>query len=535
MKNRILVTSALPYANGPLHLGHMLEYIQTDIFVRFQRSIGRTCHYVCADDAHGTPIMLSAQKQGVAPEDYIQTIYHEHRADFEQYHVQFDYYGQTHCEANRVRSEQFFQAATQAKAIYKKTIVQMYCAACSLFLPDRLVKGTCPKCQAPDQYGDVCEQCGITYKPSDLVAPQCSHCSATPILKDSEHYFFSLKSYQAFLENWLDQSAFRDDVKNKLSEWFDGGLNDWDISREGPYFGFKIPGSDQYFYVWVDAPFGYMAMTDQLAMEHSNDSALSTIWFQDSVEIHHFIGKDILYFHGLFWPAMLSVLGANLPTQLHVHGFLTVNGEKMSKSRGTFILAHDFAQRYEPELLRYYYAVKLSGDMRDIDFNDVDFVHRINADVLGKFVNIGSRTGSILKKSLNNELSTPDAAGAVIIAAILDQKHTLVEYYNQLNYNKAMSVIMRLAEQVNGYIHEAEPWALVKTDPVAAQAVCTTAIHAWRYLAIYLQPVLPELTGKIKDILAVDTLTWVDLEAPLTAGHRIQDYYHIIKRIEIKV
>ena len=533
MSNDVLVTSALPYANGPLHLGHMLEYIQTDIFVRFQRSIGRTCYFVCADDAHGTPIMLSAQKQGVSPDQYIQSIYKEHCADFERYQVVFDYYGQTHCEANRMRSEQFFHAATQANAMYKKTIVQMYCENCNLFLPDRLVKGTCPQCQAPDQYGDVCEQCGVTYKPSDLMAPRCSHCAVTPVLKDSEHYFFSLKSYQVFLENWLDQSVFREDVKNKLREWFDGGLNDWDISRDGPYFGFKIPHSDQYFYVWVDAPFGYMAMTDQLASTRPDDAGLKTIWFRDSVEIHHFIGKDILYFHGLFWPAMLSVLGANLPTQLHVHGFLTVNGEKMSKSRGTFILARDFASRYDPELLRYYYAVKLSGDMRDIDFNDLDFIHRINADVLGKFVNIGSRTGSILKKSLHNELSTPDAAGAVILAAVLDQSETLAEYYQTLNYSKAMVVIMRLAEQVNGYIHEAEPWALVKTDPVAAQAVCTTAIHAWRYLAIYLHPVLPSLTSKIQGILAVDSLVWDTLKEPLAPGHRVCDYYHIIKRIPV--
>lgn len=532
MNRELLVTSALPYANGPLHLGHMVEYIQTDIFVRFQRSVGRVCHYVCADDSHGTPIMLSAQKKGVSPETYIQEIYQNHWADFERYQIQFDYYGQTHCDANRARSESFFELATQAGKIYKKIIVQMYCEDCSLFLPDRLVKGTCSHCRASDQYGDVCEQCGLTYKPSELIEPRCAQCGCVPVMKDSEHYFFSLQSSQEFLMQWLKESAFRDDVKNKLSEWFEVGLQDWDISREAPYFGFKIPGSEHYFYVWVDAPLGYMAMTDQLASATPGQSDLRDIWFKDTVEIHHFIGKDILYFHGLFWPAMLSVMGANLPTQLHVHGFLTVNGEKMSKSRGTFILANTFSDRYDPELLRYYYACKLAGDMRDLDFNELDFTHRINADVLGKFVNIGSRTGSILKKSLNNQLSTPDAAGAAIIASILDQKNIISDYYNNLNYSKAMSVIMRLSEQVNGYIHNSEPWALVKDNPIAAQAVCTTAIHAWRYLAIYLHPVLPSLTVKIQGILAIDSLNWDCLDEALPNGHIIANYYHIIKRID---
>ena len=513
----LLVTSALPYANGPLHMGHMVEYIQTDIFVRFHRSCGTPCYYVCADDAHGTPIMLRAQAQNQDPEVYIQTSFASHKADFDRYHIQFDIYGQTHCAENERLCQDFYAKAHAKHAVYTQLIAQLYCPDCALFLPDRLIKGQCPACHAPAQYGDVCERCSLAYKPTDLIAPYCAQCHATPIEKNSTHHFFNLKQFQPFLEQWLATSKLDTSVKNKLGEWFHTGLNDWDISRDPPYFGFKIPDSEQYFYVWVDAPLGYIAMTQKL------EAILNRpLW--NTAEIHHFIGKDILYFHGLFWPAMLKVLDYQLPTHLHVHGFLTVNNEKMSKSRGTLMLASEF--EHAPELLRYYYATKLSGDMRDLDYNTADFITRINADILGKLVNIGSRTCAILKKRAQNRLSLPSDTG--LLNQIIAAKSDIQAAYQSLNYNRATRLIMQLADSVNGYIHEQAPWSC--DDDATAQSIATTALQAWRYLAVYMHPILPILTQKIGDILNASISSYDDL-ALLPPDHCIADYYHIIQRL----
>ncbi|MCK9573061.1 MAG: methionine--tRNA ligase, partial [Candidatus Omnitrophica bacterium] len=475
-KRRILVTSALPYANGSIHLGHLVEYIQTDIWVRFQRLIGNECYYMCADDTHGTPIMISARKQNISPEELISKMYAEHLRDFNAFRISFDNYYSTNSKENREFCEYIYSEAKHKGAIYEKEIEQYYCEHDGMFLPDRMIKGICPICKAEDQYGDNCEACSATYDPTELISPFCSICGAKPVIKKSIHYYFKLSNFTNELKEWVSQDHLRPEIKNKLQEWFTQGIRDWDISRDEPYFGFKIPGTEnKYFYVWLDAPVGYIATTKNWC--ESKNVNFDEIWRGKSFEIHHFIGKDILYFHTLFWPAMLMISGFSTPTKVNIHGFLTINGEKMSKSRGTFINAADYLKHVDPELLRYYYAAKLGPAVDDLDLNLSDFVFRINSDVLGKVVNIGSRLGKIVNKKLNNTLGEIDEQGVNILDEIRKALPRIAQFYETLDYNKAMREIMPLADIVNKYINDTAPWELIKTDEKKAQSVCTTGLN----------------------------------------------------------
>ena len=529
---KLLVTSALPYANGQIHLGHLVEYIQTDIFVRYQKLIGNTCYYMCADDTHGTPIVISAKQQNITPEALIASIHKDHVQDFKAFNINFDHYGSTNSEENRCLAEEIFLKAKEKGAIYEKEIEQYYSEADAMFLPDRFIKGTCPKCKTEDQYGDSCESCGATYAPTDLINPKSTLSGAEPILKKSTHYFFELSQFSDPLQTWINnEEHLKPELQNKLQEWFKTGLQDWDISRDGPYFGFKIPGTtDKYFYVWLDAPVGYIATTQKWCRE--NDIPFEPIWKNNEFEIHHFIGKDILYFHALFWPAMLMVSEYSLPQKLHVHGFLTINGEKMSKSRGTFITARHYLEKFSPEFLRYYYAAKLSGSIEDIDLNMEDFIYRVNSDIVNKVVNIGSRLGSIVTKKLDAKLTTIDKAGHVLLDEISAEKDAISACYESLDYAKAMRTIMSLADKSNKYIDENAPWSAVKDSPEQAAIICTTGLNALRLLTIYLKPVMPELTQKIEAFLNIPTLTWQDVDTRLQ-NHAIQPYEHLAQRIVV--
>lgn len=527
---KLLVTSALPYANGPIHLGHLVEYIQTDIFVRFQKMCGNECHYVCADDTHGTPIMLSAKKQGITPEELIARYSKEHQEDFAAFHIEFDMYSSTNTDKNRELSEQIYNAANDAGVIAQRTIEQLYCESCTMFLPDRFVKGTCPKCDAEDQYGDNCEVCASTYSPTDLKAPKCGECGNAPVMKESLHYFFELGKFENDLKAYINAGHMEQSLQNKLQEWFKDGLRDWDISRDAPYFGFTIPGTtDKFFYVWMDAPVGYISGTHALAEKKGLDA--DGIWRNGDYEIHHFIGKDILYFHSLFWPAMLQVANYQAPSKINVHGFLTVNGEKMSKSRGTFILARTYLDHLDPELLRYYYASKLNGKVEDIDLNLEDFVFKVNADVVNKVVNIGSRLGSIIKKKLDLKLSTPNEDGKVLLDNIASARDAIGLHYNTINTHEAMKLIMGLADDANKYINDTAPWDVVKENPDAARQICTTGINALKMLSGYLQPVLPELAKKVETYLNIAPQTWDTLTAPIE-NHTINPYERLAERID---
>ncbi|MGA0241432.1 MAG: methionine--tRNA ligase [Candidatus Marinamargulisbacteria bacterium] len=530
MKKTLLVTSALPYANGDIHLGHLVEHIQTDTFVRYQRLMGHDCHYMCADDAHGTAIMLSAKKQGVSPEEYIHTIQTRHMADFAAFNIEYDNYYTTHSPENDALSCEIYHAALADDGIATRDIDQYFCNDTQQFLADRYIKGTCPKCHAEDQYGDACEKCYATYDATALIDPISVFSGKPPVLKSSTHYFFKLDKYKDTVREWLATHPVIDPVKNKLNEWFDQGLNDWDISRDAPYFGFKIPNTqDKYFYVWLDAPVGYIATTQHWAKK--NGQQHTDFWKNEAVDIHHFIGKDILYFHTLFWPAMLSVSGYQLPKKVHVHGFLTVNGEKMSKSRGTFILARDYARQLNPDSLRYYYAAKLSPSMDDIDFSINDFVTKINSDVLGKYINIASRIGAIVNQSLNGTLGTIDDDGHTLLNTIRSHRETIQTSYDTLNTNRGMRQIMAGADLANQYIDTHAPWALVKTDPEQARIVCTVALNALRLLTIYLMPVMPDITRKIHAFLNNTATQWDTLNQTIEST-RIQPYTHILKRLK---
>lgn len=529
MVKTLLVTSALPYANGDIHLGHLVEHIQTDIFVRFQKLIGNQCYYMCADDAHGTAIMLSSEKEGLSAEVFIEKVKQQHIDDFKRFNIDYDHYYSTHSDENRVLSEYVYNSADSDGGIIKKDIQQYYCEEKGLFLADRYIKGTCPKCGEDDQYGDACEKCYATYSATELVDPVSIFSGKAPVLKNSMHYFFDLEKYRNDIIQWLGENPVSQSVKNKLNEWLDGELKPWDISRDAPYFGFKIPGTDdKYFYVWLDAPVGYIATTESWAQ--ANNESHETYWKNNDVEIHHFIGKDIMYFHTLFWPAMLSVADFNLPKRVHIHGFLTVNGEKMSKSRGTFILARDYADQLDPDILRYFYAAKLSSSMEDIDFSLEDFVHRINSDVLGKFINIASRIGAIVNKKLDGRLSTIDDEGDTLLKKIMEYSDQIQSAYDSLETNKCMRFIMECAEMVNKYIDDKAPWAMVKEDEESARIVCTVALNALRMLNIYLSPVLPNVTQKLFDFLGVSSQPWTNLLNHMTE-HTIGAYEHVLKRL----
>ena len=512
---RILVTSALPYANGPIHLGHLVEYLQTDIWARYQRLRGEDCIYVCADDAHGTPIMLLARQRGISPERLIQEIGQQHQEDFADFLIEFDHYHSTHSEENRRLSCDIFKALSEAGHIRRKTISQYFDPVAGMFLSDRYLRGACPRCSAEDQYGDACERCGASYDSSELGDPRSTLSDARPELRETEHLFFRLGDFTDVLKQWAERGGVQPEIKNKLDEWFEAGLRDWDISRDSPYFGFEIPGfPNQYFYVWLDAPIGYMA--SHLDLCRARDLDFDDYWATDSkAELYHFIGKDIAYFHTLFWPALLHGAGYRMPTAVWCHGFLTINGEKMSKSTGTFIEARTYLRHLDPEHLRYYFAAKLSPDISDLNLNLDDFVARVNSDLIGKVVNIASRCASFIEKRFGGRLAKrlPEPAMFEDFATAADG---LAEHYEARRFSQAMREIMALADRANQYLSQQKPWKTARDDATRDQAheACTQGINLFRTLVIYLKPVLPALAAKSEAFLDSGPLDWEDRLTP---------------------
>ena len=531
---KILVTSALPYANSPLHLGHMLEQTQTDIWVRFQQSRGHHCRYVCADDAHGTAIMLSAEAAGRTPEAHIAAIQAHHERDSAGFLIQFDHYHSTHSEENRRWSETIFQRLEAGGHIHRREITQAFDPEKSLFLADRFIKGTCPKCRAPDQYGDNCEACGATYAPADLIDPVSALSGATPVNKASDHLFFKLGDFETLLTTWINSGQLQAPIANKLREWLDNGLQDWDISRDAPYFGFEIPGyPDKYFYVWLDAPIGYIASHEVLCQQEGDD--FDAYWLPGGdTELYHFIGKDIVNFHGLFWPAMLDSAGLRQPTAVYAHGFLTVNGVKMSKSRGTFILAETYLAHLDPEYLRYYFAAKLSSGVDDIDLNLDDFVQRVNADLIGKVVNIASRCAGFLRKKFDNKLSA-NCSEPELVQSFIDAGDSIAALYEAREFNRAMREVIALADRANQYIDDKKPWVMAKDEAQASavQEVCSVGINLFRVLATYLKPVLPTMAQKSEAFLCT-SLDWTALETPLVQ-HQLAPFEPLLQRVDGEV
>jgi len=527
----ILVTSALPYANGSLHLGHLLEQVQTDIWVRFQKSRGHNCRYVCADDAHGTAIMLTAEQSGITPEQQIQQMQAEHERDSADFLIGFDNFYTTHSEENRFFSEQIYTRCRDNGHIAKREITQAFDPEKQLFLSDRYIKGTCPKCKTPDQYGDNCEACGATYSPADLIDAVSVLSGAVPVHKQSEHYFFTLPDFSDMLREWTTSGALQPQITNKLAEWLDAGLQEWDISRDAPYFGFEIPDAPgKYFYVWLDAPIGYMASFKNLCDREGLD--FDSYWLPESTaELYHFIGKDIINFHGLFWPAMLSSAGYRTPTALFVHGFLTVNGTKMSKSRGTFIKARTYLDHLDAEYIRYYYAAKLNSAVDDIDLNLEDFIQRVNSDVVGKVVNIASRCAGFLRKGFDNTL-TAECTEATLLQEFIDAGEAIAALYEQRDFSKAIRKIIALADRANQYIDEKKPWVLAKEEGKEAEVhgACSVGINLFRVLMVYLKPVLPVMAEKAETFLQC-SLDWTALEQPLL-GHSIAKFKPLMTRIE---
>jgi len=530
---KILVTSALPYANGSIHMGHMVEYIQTDIWVRFQKMRGHQCIYVCADDAHGTPIMLRAQNEGITPEELVARIGEEHRADFAAFDIGFDNYHSTHSDENRELAESIYGRLKENGHIVSRIIEQAYDPEKEMFLPDRFVRGTCPKCGTDDQYGDNCEACGATYDPTDLLNPVSAVSGATPIRKKSEHLFFKLADFQEMLTEWTRAGHLQPEVSNKLDEWLNEELREWDISRDAPYFGFEIPDApDKYFYVWLDAPMGYFASFKNLC-DKRDDINFDDFLAKDSdAELYHFIGKDIISFHALFWPAVLA--GANLrtPTAIYAHGFLTINGQKMSKSRGTFINARHYLEHLDPEYLRYYFAAKLTSRIDDIDLNFEDFMARVNSDLVGKVVNIASRCAGFISKKCDGQLSA-QCSEPDLYQRFADAGETIATLYEGREFSHAMREVMTLADLANQYIDEQKPWILAKDETTAtqAQAVYSTGINLFRVLMTYLKPVLPVMAEKAETFLNIETLDWNSCSELLT-DHTIKKFTPLMTRVE---
>ena len=530
-KRQILVTNALPYANAALHLGHILEYTQTDVWVRFQRMRGHQCYYVSADDAHGTAIMLKADEKGISPEQHIADMRSIHEADFRDFHISVDNYHSTHSDENKQYAELIYNRLVENDHIAKREITQAFDAEKQLFLADRYIKGTCPKCKAEDQYGDNCEACGATYSPTDLINPVSALSSTTPIEKQSTHYFFKLPEFTEFLKSWTRSGAVQDEVANKLGEWLESGLQEWDISRDAPYFGFEIPNApNKFFYVWLDAPIGYMASFKNLCDQQNLD--FDQFWAADSsAELYHFIGKDIVNFHALFWPAMLTSANFRTPTKVCVHGFVTVNGKKMSKSRGTFINARCYLDHLNPEYLRYYYASKLTASVEDIDLNLEDFIQKVNSDLVGKVVNIASRCAKFITKGNDGILST-HIADTALWQQVSDAGNKIAEHYEQREYSKAIREIMAQADAANEYIAAKEPWKLNK-DPSQQQQVqdiCSLGINLFRLLLTYLKPVIPTMAADGEAFLN-DQLTWESIKQPLV-GHQINNFKPLLQRVE---
>ena len=534
-RRRILVTSALPYANGPLHLGHMLEQVQTDIWVRFQRSRGHECYYICADDAHGTAIMLTAEKLGISAQEQIDRVGAQHRRDSADFAISFDNFHSTHAAETRRWSEVIYARLKAQGHIAARTITQAYDPEKGLFLADRFIKGTYPNCRAPDQYGDSCEACGATYSPADLIDAVSALSGAKPVNRESEHFFFRLPLFADTLREWIGSGALQEAVANKLREWTDTELKEWDITRDAPYFGFEIPGhKDKFFYVWLDAPVGYMGSFENFCARRP-DVDFDAFWERGhDTELYHFIGKDIVNFHGLFWPAILHSAGLRTPSAVYAHGFLTVNGTKMSKSRGTFIDARHYLEHLSAEYLRYYFAAKLGAGVEDIDLNLDDFVQRVNADVVGKLVNIASRCAGFLRKGFHNRTSTAPVEPA-LMRRFTDAAEPIAEAFEAREFSRALRLIMELADQANQYIDEHKPWQLAK-DPQQRQRVqdvCSAGINCFRMLMIYLQPVLPRTAQRAAEFLRSE-LVWSELPRQLL-GHELAPFTPLLQRIDPKV
>ncbi|MEZ6992109.1 MULTISPECIES: methionine--tRNA ligase [unclassified Aeromonas] len=529
----MLVTCALPYANGSIHLGHMLEHIQADIWVRYQRMRGHQVHFVCADDAHGTPIMLKAQQLGITPEEMIAAVSQEHQADFAGFNISFDNYHSTHSDENRELAELIYGRLQAGGKIKSRTISQLFDPEKSMFLPDRFVKGTCPKCKSPEQYGDNCDSCGATYSPTELIDPKSAVSGATPVMKDSEHFFFDLPQFETWLADWVRGSgAIQEEMANKMQEWFESGLQQWDITRDAPYFGFEIPGAPgKYFYVWLDAPIGYMASFKNLCNKRG-DIDFDSYWKADSeAELYHFIGKDIAYFHCLFWPSMLEGAGFRKPTKVNVHGYVTVNGAKMSKSKGTFIKASTYLNHLDPECLRYYYAAKLNSRIDDLDLNLEDFVQRVNADVVNKLVNLASRNAGFIAKRFDGKLAAT-CAEPELYAEFANACTVIAEAYESREFSRAIREIMALADKANRYVDDKAPWVIAKQEGADAelQAVCSVGINLFRVLMAYLKPVMPLLAERAEAFLA-ETLSWDGIAAPLV-DHTVAPFKALFSRIE---
>ncbi len=529
-KRRIVATGALPYANGPIHIGHLVEYLQVDFWTRFQKLRGHECLYICADDTHGTPIMVKARELGVTPEAYIAQSKADHMRDFADFGIEFDYFGSTNDPENKQLAEEFYGKMRDAGHTEVRDIEQLYCDHDKMFLPDRFVKGTCPVCASKDQYGDSCDVCGSTYAPIEMKDARCTICSTPPVQRKSSHVFFKLDHFREFLQQWVPGHT-SSEVANKLSEWTSGELRDWDISRDKPYFGFEIPGlKDKFFYVWVDAPIGYISSTWNWCKQ--NGKELKDYWLDPKTENYHFIGKDIVYFHCLFWPAMLKTTGYNLPREVFVHGMLTVNGEKMSKSKGTSVTARKYLEHLDPMYLRYYYACKINGHLHDVDLNLEDFAGRVNSDLIGKITNLGSRGAQMLSKRLEGRMGTLSGDALKLVQLAQSKSEEIAGHYEKRDFGKALTEVRALADEANRYFDELAPWKLINTEPEATREVLTSVLNVFRLLTIYLAPVLPKYADRVAKLMNEQAYVWQDTSKILT-NVNIGNYEHLAVRIEL--
>ncbi len=531
---QILITSALPYANGSIHLGHLVEYIQTDIFVRFLKLTGRDAVYMCADDTHGTPIEVKARQKGIRPEELVAIYHEEHQKDFSDFHINFDCFYTTNSPENRHHSELIFGRLRDRGHVVKRPVAQYYCEKDERFLPDRFIKGTCPNCGTQDQYGDVCEACGTAYTPTDLADPHCAICGTAPVIRESVHYFFTLSAYETFLREWVaTPGRLQPEIRKFIENWFREGLRDWDISRDGPYFGFKIPGEEnKYFYVWLDAPIGYIATTQKFCEASGRDFA--SYWLESKSQIYHVIGKDIVYFHTLFWPAMLQGAGYSLPTRVLVHGFLTINGEKMSKSRGTFINARDYLDHLDPQYLRYYYAAKLGAQPDDLDLNLEDFATRVNAELINKIANLVSRVVPFVNKNFSARLRQLPPGRDALIGEMLNHVPAVRQNYEAMEFSRAVQDIVAISDVANKYFQDSVPWDLVKTDSGAAHDVCTLALNACRTVTALIKPILPRFAADVERILRIPELRFDDAAHFDLVNHDIGPFERLVERVDPK-